>query len=64
MLSPEGRILTPGNKFAENNRDNPNLDFEEAVDMGKAMVWLCQQDPRQYTGHILFDTDVVREHHL
>jgi citronellol/citronellal dehydrogenase len=64
VLSPDGRIATPGNKFAQNNRDNPDLDFEEAVDMGKAAVWLCQQDPRSYTGNILFDKDVVREHGL
>jgi citronellol/citronellal dehydrogenase len=64
VLSPEGRIRTPGNSFAENSRENPTLDFEQAVDMGKAMVWLCAQDPRSYTGHILFDTDVVREHAL
>jgi NAD(P)-dependent dehydrogenase (short-subunit alcohol dehydrogenase family) len=64
VLSPEGRILTPGNKFAQNDRENPDLEFEEAVDMGKAMVWLCRQDPGSYTGNILFDTDVVREHGL
>jgi citronellol/citronellal dehydrogenase len=64
VLSPIGRIATPGNKFAGNSRDQPDLDFEEAVDMGKAALWLCQQDPRRYTGHILFDQDVVREQHL
>ena len=64
VLSPEGRIRTPGNSFADNSRENPTLDFEEAIDMGKAMVWLCQQDPHRYTGNILFDTDVVREHGL
>ena len=64
VLSPIGRIATPGNKFAQNSRENPDLEFEEAVDMGKASVWLCEQDPRQYTGHILFDTEVVREHGL
>jgi citronellol/citronellal dehydrogenase len=64
VLSPDGRIKTPGNTFFENDRENPNLDFEVAVDMGKAMVWLCQQDPRAYTGHILFDKDVVRDNGL
>ena len=64
VLSPIGRIATPGNKFAQNNRENPDLEFEEAVDMGKATRWLCEQDPRQYTGHILFDTEVVREQRL
>jgi citronellol/citronellal dehydrogenase len=64
VLSPEGRIRTPGNIFFENDRDNPRLDFEIAVDMGKAMVWICRQDPRRFTGHILFDTDVVQEQAL
>lgn len=64
VLSPEGRIATPGNKFFSNDRDNPDLEFEEAVDMGKAAVWICRQDPRSYTGHILFDTDVVQEQGL
>ncbi|HTE86339.1 MAG TPA: SDR family oxidoreductase, partial [Dehalococcoidia bacterium] len=64
VLSPDGRIRTPGNAFFENDREKPNLNFELAVDMGKAMVWLCRQDPRGYTGHILFDKDVVREHGL
>jgi NAD(P)-dependent dehydrogenase (short-subunit alcohol dehydrogenase family) len=64
VLSPEGRIRTPGNIFFENDRDNPRLDFEVATDMGKAMVWICQQDPRQYTGHILFDKELVQERGL
>lgn len=64
VLSPEGRIRTPGNKFAENSRENPDLEFEQAVEMGKAAVWLCRQDPRRFTGHILFDKDVVREQGL
>lgn len=64
VLSPDGRIRTPGNKFAENSRENPDLEFETAVDMGKAMVWLCQQDPRRFTGNILYDADIVREQGL
>ncbi|MHB8576622.1 MAG: SDR family NAD(P)-dependent oxidoreductase [Dehalococcoidia bacterium] len=64
VLSPAGRIATPGNKFAGNTRENPDLEFEEAVEMAKSSVWLCRQDPRQYTGHILFDKDVVREQNL
>ena len=64
VLSPQGRIKTPGNIFAENDKENPNLDFEEAIAMGKATVWICQQDPQKYTGNILFDEDVCREHGL
>jgi citronellol/citronellal dehydrogenase len=64
VLSPEGRIRTPGNKFFENSREHPDLNFEQAVDMGKATVWICRQDPRGFTGQILFDRDVVRENGL
>jgi NAD(P)-dependent dehydrogenase (short-subunit alcohol dehydrogenase family) len=63
VLSPEGRIKTPGNVFAENSRENPNLDFEPADLMGKAAAWICQQ-PATYTGHILFDSEVCREQGL
>ena len=63
VLSPQGRIKTPGNVWAENDRENPNLDFEEAVSMAKGAVWLCEQPP-EYTGHILFDQDLCREQGL
>jgi hypothetical protein len=29
--------------------------------MGKATVWICRQDPQQFTGNILFDEDLCRE---
>ena len=54
-LSPEGRIRTPGNAFGQNNKENPDLDFEEATLMGKAAVWICEQQPPSYTGHLDFD---------
>jgi citronellol/citronellal dehydrogenase len=52
VLSPGGRIRTPGNVWAENDPDNPNLDFEPSDDMGKASVWMCEQPPQEYTGNI------------
>jgi len=61
VLSPQGRIKTPGNIFAQNSKENPDLEFEEAVAMGKATVWICEQDPQQFTGNILFDEDLCRE---
>jgi NAD(P)-dependent dehydrogenase (short-subunit alcohol dehydrogenase family) len=61
VLSPQGRIKTPGNVFAQNDKENPDLDFEEAVAMGKAAVWICEQNPQQFTGNILFDEDLCRE---
>jgi citronellol/citronellal dehydrogenase len=64
VLSPQGRIKTPGNVFAQNSRENPNLDFEEAVAMGKAAVWICEQDPQQFSGNILFDQDLCLQQGL
>ena len=64
VLSPNGRIKTPGNLFFENDPENPTLDFETADDMGKATVWMCEQDASSYTGNIVYDEDVVREHNL
>jgi NAD(P)-dependent dehydrogenase (short-subunit alcohol dehydrogenase family) len=64
VLSPQGGIATPGNRFARNDPENPNLDFEEAVDMGKATAWLIQQDPAQFTGNILYDKEVCTKNGL
>ena len=64
VLSPNGRIKTPGNLFFENDPENPTLDFETADDMGKATVWMCEQDATSYTGNIVYDEDVVAEHNL
>ncbi|GAB4331335.1 MAG: SDR family oxidoreductase [Dehalococcoidia bacterium] len=63
VLSPEGVIRTPGNLFAQNDPENPNLNFEPADKMAKAARWICEQ-PATYTGHILFDVDVCREQGL
>lgn len=63
VLSPQGRIRTPGSMFAENDPQNPSLEFEAADYMGKAALWVCSQPP-SYTGHILFDEDVCTEQGL
>jgi len=63
VLSPQGRIKTPGNIFADNDKENPSLEFEEAWEMGKGTAWICQQGV-EYTGHILFDQDLCREQGL
>ncbi len=63
VLSPQGRIKTPGNIFATNDRENPDLEFEGAWEMGKGSVWICQQGV-DFTGHILFDQDLCRERGL
>ncbi|HJM89343.1 MAG TPA: SDR family NAD(P)-dependent oxidoreductase [Dehalococcoidia bacterium] len=64
VLSPEGRIKTPGNLFAGNDPDNPTLEFESADAMGKATVWICEQEPQQFTGNILYDQAVCDENGL
>ena len=63
VLSPQGRIKTPGNVWADNDPDNPTLKFEAAEEMGKAAVWICEQ-PNIYTGNILYDQDVCLENNL
>ena len=60
VLSPQGRIKTPGNVFATNDPQNPDLDFEPAIAMAKGTRWICEQGP-EFTGHILFDEDLCRE---
>ena len=62
VLSPTGRIKTPGNIWATNDREHPDLDFETAEAMGKATVWICEQPPQEYTGNIVFDAEIVAEH--
>ena len=46
--------------FAQNDPQNPDLEFEEAVAMAKGMRWICEQPPA-FTGNILFDEDLCRE---
>lgn len=58
VLSPQGRIRTPGNIWAENDPENPTLEFEPADLMGACAVWICEQPPT-YTGHILFDEELA-----
>ena len=64
VLSPEGRILTPGSLYPEQDRDHPTLEFEAADKMGMAAVWICEQPPQQFTGHILYDEQVCAEQGL
>ena len=64
VLSPMGRIKTPGNLWASNDPDNPTLDFETADAMGKATVWICEQSAQEFTGNIVFDEELVAERGL
>ena len=38
--------------------------FEQAIAMGKSAVFICSQNPRTFTGNILFDEEVVRRYDL
>lgn len=57
VLSLKYRIRTPGNVFAENDPQNPNLEFEGAEWMGRAATWIAMQGP-EYTGNIVFDDEM------
>ena len=59
VLSPMGRIRTPGNLYAEQDKDNPTLEFEAADAMGKAAVWMCQQPASAFTGNVVYDEELV-----
>ena len=64
VLSPSGRIKTPGNVFFENTEDNPINEFESADDMGKAAVWICEQPADQLNGALIYDKELVQERGL
>jgi citronellol/citronellal dehydrogenase len=64
VLSPMGRIRTPGNVFGMTKPGETPEPFEIAEAMGKSAVYICCQDPHSYTGNILFDEEVVRMHNL
>jgi NAD(P)-dependent dehydrogenase (short-subunit alcohol dehydrogenase family) len=64
VLSPVGRIRTPGNVFGMTKPGETPEPFEEAIAMGKSAVFICSQDPRRFTGNILFDEEVVRQYDL
>ncbi len=57
VLSLGYQIRTPGNIFADNDPENPNLDFDDADWMGRAAVWISRQPP-EYTGHIVWDHEM------
>jgi NAD(P)-dependent dehydrogenase (short-subunit alcohol dehydrogenase family) len=64
VLSPDGGVRTPGLIFAQNDPENPDLNFETADAMGKAAVWICEQPASAFTGNVVYDKQVVAEHSL
>lgn len=63
-LSPTGRIRTPGNVFGMTKPGETPEPFEEAINMGKSAVFICCQEPHGFTGHLLFDDEVVQQYQL
>ncbi|MSP21934.1 MAG: SDR family NAD(P)-dependent oxidoreductase [Dehalococcoidia bacterium] len=53
VLTLNKRIKTPGNVWAQNDPQNPNLDFEPSDEMGEAAVAICEHEPPTYTGNIV-----------
>ena len=64
VLSPVGRIRTPGNVFGMTKPGETPEPFEVAEAMGKAAVYICSQEPGAYTGNISFDGEMVRQYGL
>jgi citronellol/citronellal dehydrogenase len=64
VLSPVGRVRTPGNVFGMTPPGGTPEPFEKAKAMGKAAVFIANQPPHTFTGHILFDEEVVQQHCL
>jgi NAD(P)-dependent dehydrogenase (short-subunit alcohol dehydrogenase family) len=64
VLSPIGRVRTPGNVFGMTPPGATPEPFEQAEAMGKAAVFIASQPPHLFTGHILFDEEMVRQYQL
>ena len=64
VLSPVGRVRTPGNVFGMTPPGGTPEPFEKAEAMGKAAVFIASQPPHAFTGNILFDEELVRRYQL
>ena len=64
VLSPVGRVRTPGNVFGMTPPGGTPEPFEKAEAMGKAAVFIVTQPPQSFTGNILFDEEMVRQYQL
>ena len=64
VLSPVGRVRTPGNVFGMTPPGATPEPFEKAEAMAKAAVFIASQPPQSFTGNILFDEELVRRYQL
>jgi citronellol/citronellal dehydrogenase len=64
VLSPAGRVRTPGNVFGMTPPGGTPEPFETAEAMGKAAVFIASQPAHAFTGNILFDEEMVRQYQL
>jgi citronellol/citronellal dehydrogenase len=64
VLSPTERIRTPGNVFGMTRPGETPEPFEQAINMGKSAVFICCQEPRTFTGNLLFDDEMVQTYKL
>lgn len=61
VLSRHGRIKTPGNLMASQDRENPVLEFDTADNMGKAAVWIREQPASVLNGSVIDDDLIVQK---
>jgi citronellol/citronellal dehydrogenase len=64
VLSPVGRVRTPGNVFGMTPPGGTPEPFEKAEAMGKAAVFIASQPPQSFTGNILVDEEMVQQYQL
>jgi citronellol/citronellal dehydrogenase len=60
-LSPRMVIASEGQRWFRGNTRTYVGARENGEIMGDACVYICQQDPKTYTGRILYDEDVLKE---
>ena len=61
VLSVQEVVHTPGNIWAQNDPENPNLDFQPAGHLAAIALWMCEQPPAKFTGNIVAAENLFRE---
>jgi citronellol/citronellal dehydrogenase len=61
VLSVREVVHTPGNIWAQNDPENPNLDFQPSGHLAAIALWMCEQPPAKFTGNIVAAEDLFRE---